>query len=76
MLLVKKRLKKLVLVITDIATKEALERWQFDIATTADIEFVSANEKQTLNCNSSEKGSVDKDEKRIKQEISDVLRFG
>jgi len=40
MLLAKKKLKKLVLVITDIATKEALERWQFDIETTADIEFV------------------------------------
>lgn len=39
MLLAKKKLKKLVLVITDIATKEALERWQFDIETTADIEF-------------------------------------
>ncbi|CAK5092421.1 unnamed protein product [Meloidogyne enterolobii] len=59
MLLAKKKLKKLVLVITDIATKEALERWQFDIETTADID---------------EKGSVCKDEKRIKQEISDVLR--
>jgi hypothetical protein len=39
MLLVKKKLKKLVLVVTDIATKEALERWQFDIETTANIEW-------------------------------------
>jgi hypothetical protein len=39
-LLVKKKLKKLVLVITDIATREALERWQFDIETTADIELI------------------------------------
>uniref|UniRef100_A0A183CN73 Mitotic spindle assembly checkpoint protein MAD2A n=1 Tax=Globodera pallida TaxID=36090 RepID=A0A183CN73_GLOPA len=63
MMLTKRKLKKLVLVITDIVTKEALERWQFDIETPLD-----GNENVDENC------STSKDEKRIKQEISDVLR--
>ena len=37
-LLAEKKLKKLVLVLKDIATKEALERWQFDIESTENIE--------------------------------------
>ena len=36
----KKKLKRLVLVITDVATKEVLERWQFDIETETDVKYV------------------------------------
>jgi len=57
-LLERKKLKRLIVVISDIVNKEVLERWQFDIETT-DID---------------ENSSLEKDEKRIKQEMSDVLR--
>lgn len=76
MLLAKRKLKKLVLVITDIANKDALERWQFDIETTADIEWdFDLFDSNLIFFGFSENGCVDKDEKRIKQEMSDVLRF-
>ncbi|KAI1717729.1 HORMA domain-containing protein [Ditylenchus destructor] len=58
-LLATKKLKKLVLVITDVATKEVYERWQFDIESDPDADEATAKNK---------------DEKRIKQEMSDVIR--
>ncbi|KAI6191142.1 DNA-binding HORMA domain containing protein [Aphelenchoides bicaudatus] len=58
-LLTQKRLKRLVLVIINVATKEVLERWQFDVEADDSID---------------ENAPVDACEKRIKQEISDVLR--
>jgi len=60
-LLAKRKLKKLVLVINDVANKEVLERWQFE------IESCDENEE-------SNKKTANKDEKRIRQEMSDVLR--
>lgn len=39
-----KRLKRLVLVIINVGTKEVLERWQFDVeAEQADSELVTTN---------------------------------
>jgi len=57
-LLSEKKLKRFVVVISDVATKEVMERWQFDIE--------SIDQTET--------GQTNKDEKRIKREISDVLR--
>lgn len=54
-----RKVKKLVLVIQEVKTKEVLERWQFDIETDEEIG----------------KGEVkNADERRIRQEMSDVLR--
>lgn len=57
----KKKLKRLVVVISDIKTKEVLERWQFDIQTD-DVDEEGENSTRQ------------KDEKKIKQEMSDVIR--
>ncbi|CAD5218411.1 unnamed protein product [Bursaphelenchus okinawaensis] len=54
-----KRVKRLVLVIQDVKTKEVLERWEFNIET--DESFGEGQAKEVC-------------EKRIKQEISDVLK--
>lgn len=55
----KKVVKRLVLIIQDVKTKEVLERWQFDIET--DESVGQGDTKEVC-------------EKRIRQEISDVLR--
>ncbi|MFH4977561.1 hypothetical protein AB6A40_004270 [Gnathostoma spinigerum] len=60
--LAKKQLKKLVLVISDVKEKEVLERWQFDIETDPDITEEGKNSVK------------EKDEKKIQQEISNVIR--
>ncbi|KAK6110949.1 Uncharacterized protein BM_BM14041 [Brugia malayi] len=57
-----KKLRKLVVVISNIQTKDILERWQFDIETDAVIQQDSEN------------STKQKDEKKIKQEIADVIR--
>ncbi|PIO61858.1 HORMA domain protein, partial [Teladorsagia circumcincta] len=57
----KRKLKRLVLVISEIKTKEVMERWQFDIQTE------EMNEE-------GENSTRQKDEKKIKQEMSDVIR--
>ncbi|KAF8374003.1 mdf-2, partial [Pristionchus pacificus] len=56
-----KKLKRLVMVISEIKTKEVVERWQFDIQT-EDI-----NEE-------GENSTRQKDEKKIRQEMGDVIR--
>ncbi|VDN56382.1 unnamed protein product [Dracunculus medinensis] len=58
----KKQLKRLVVVICKIPAREVIERWQFDIET--DEEIQEAGENSIRN----------KDEKKIKQEMSDVIR--
>uniref|UniRef100_A0A0N5AS10 Mitotic spindle assembly checkpoint protein MAD2A n=1 Tax=Syphacia muris TaxID=451379 RepID=A0A0N5AS10_9BILA len=58
----KKQLKRLVLVISEIQKKEVLERWQFDIETDKTIQ------------DSGEDSSRQKDEKKIRQEMADVIR--
>ncbi|EYB98832.1 hypothetical protein Y032_0127g1367 [Ancylostoma ceylanicum] len=57
----KRKLKRLVVVISEIKTKEVMERWQFDIQTE------EMNEE-------GENSTRQKDEKKIKQEMSDVIR--
>ncbi|CAL2042289.1 CBN-MDF-2 protein [Caenorhabditis brenneri] len=59
--LAKKQLKRLVMVISEVKTKEVVERWQFDIHT-EDLAEEGENAHRV------------KDEKKIRQEISDVLR--
>ncbi|VDL73839.1 unnamed protein product [Nippostrongylus brasiliensis] len=57
----KRKLKRLVVVISEVKTKEVMERWQFDIQTE------DMNEE-------GENSTRQKDEKKIKQEMSDVIR--
>ncbi|CAD6197131.1 unnamed protein product [Caenorhabditis auriculariae] len=57
----KKQLKRLVMVISEVRSKEVVERWQFDIHT-EDVDEQGEN------------ATRQKDEKKIRQEISDVLR--
>ncbi|CAI5447713.1 unnamed protein product [Caenorhabditis angaria] len=59
--LAKKKLKRLVMVISEVKTKEVVERWQFDIHT-ENVEEEGENAHRQ------------KDEKKIRQEICDVLR--
>ncbi|GMT24803.1 hypothetical protein PFISCL1PPCAC_16100, partial [Pristionchus fissidentatus] len=59
--LAKKNLKRLVMVISEIKTKEVIERWQFDIQT----EDISED---------GENSTRQKDEKKIRQEMGDVIR--
>ncbi|KHN73478.1 Mitotic spindle assembly checkpoint protein MAD2A [Toxocara canis] len=58
----KKQLKRLVVVISEVQTKEVLERWQFDIETDADIQADGENSTRQ------------KDEKKIRQEMADVIK--
>ncbi|CAI4227179.1 unnamed protein product [Auanema sp. JU1783] len=57
----KKQLKRLVLVISEIKTKEVVERWEFNIET------------EDLN-EDGENSTRQKDEKKIRQEMADVIR--
>uniref|UniRef100_A0A158P9H9 HORMA domain-containing protein n=1 Tax=Angiostrongylus cantonensis TaxID=6313 RepID=A0A158P9H9_ANGCA len=57
----KRKLKRLVVVISEIKTREVMERWQFDVQTE------DMNEE-------GENSTRQKDEKKIKQEIADVIR--
>ncbi|VDM95846.1 unnamed protein product [Thelazia callipaeda] len=57
-----KQLRKLVLVISDIQTKNILERWQFDIQTDETVDLTGENSVKY------------KDIKKIRQEIADVIR--
>ncbi|PAV63641.1 hypothetical protein WR25_05804 [Diploscapter pachys] len=59
--LYKKKLKRLVVVISEIKTKEVVERWQFDIET-ENVDEEGPNSTRQ------------KDEKKIRQEMSDVIR--
>lgn len=58
----KKQLKRLVMIISEIQKKEVLERWQFDIETDKNIDE-SGNDS-----------TRQKDEKKIRQEMGDVIR--
>lgn len=58
----KKQLKRLVVVISEVQTKEVLERWQFDIETDEDIQEEGENSTRQ------------KDEKKIRQEMADVIK--
>jgi len=58
----KKQLKRLVVVISNVQTREVLERWQFNIETDKDVEESGVN------------SSREKCEKKIRQEMSDVIR--
>ncbi|KAM3725726.1 Mitotic spindle assembly checkpoint protein MAD2A [Dirofilaria immitis] len=57
-----KQLRKLVVVISNIQTKDVLERWQFDIDTDPNIQQYGENSTRK------------KDEKKIRQEMADVIR--
>ena len=63
----RRAIKRLVLVISSIATREVLERWQFRID---NEESGDADEKE----NTAPTGKGAKDEKKIRAEISDVMR--
>ncbi|VDO94264.1 unnamed protein product [Soboliphyme baturini] len=60
--LIKKQIRKLVMVIVSVQTKETLERWEFDIETDDDI-----TEEGTVTCR-------EKSQKIIQNEIRDVIR--
>uniref|UniRef100_A0A1I7XCX8 HORMA domain-containing protein n=1 Tax=Heterorhabditis bacteriophora TaxID=37862 RepID=A0A1I7XCX8_HETBA len=57
----KKKLKRLVVVISEVKSKDVVERWQFDIQT-EDLDEEGQNSTRQ------------KDEKKIRQEMSDVIR--
>ncbi|CAJ0948655.1 unnamed protein product, partial [Mesorhabditis belari] len=59
--LARKALKKLVVVIQEVKTKEVIERWEFK------IETEDVNEE-------GENSTRQKDEKKIRQEMADVIR--
>ncbi|TKR59299.1 hypothetical protein L596_028991 [Steinernema carpocapsae] len=60
--LANKQLKKLVLVIFEVDTKEVLERWQFDISTDAEAEnTVPTGDRQT-------------DQEKVRKGMADVIR--
>lgn len=63
----RRAIKRLVLVISSIATREVLERWQFRID---NEESGDVDEKE----NTAPTGKGAKDEKKIRAEISDVMR--
>jgi mitotic spindle assembly checkpoint protein MAD2 len=63
--LVQRKVKKLVVVLTEVDTKEVLEKWEFQ------VEYEVSEDKDGV------KRAVDegvKDEKKIKNEIRDVIR--
>ncbi len=55
---------KLVVVLASVETKETLERWEFN------VEYEGDDDKE----NSNFRNKTDKDEKKIKQEIREVIR--
>ena len=58
---------KLVLVLASVETKETLERWEFN------VEYEKENDKENTD-GGNYRDKTDKDEKKIKQEIRDVIR--
>ena len=57
---------KLVVVLASVETKETLERWEFN------VEYETEDDKENTTGNF--KNKTDKDEKKIKQEIREVIR--
>lgn len=58
-----RKVHKLVVVLASVETKETLERWEFN------VEYESDDKE-----NASYNNKTDKDEKKIKQEIREVIR--
>ena len=61
-------MRKLVVVLANVETKETLERWEFN------VEYETEENKENLNSTNGLKNKTDKDEKKIKQEIREVIR--
>ena len=59
-----RKVHKLVVVLASVETKETLERWEFN------VEYEGDDDKE----NSNFRNKTDKDEKKIKQEIREVIR--
>ena len=64
-----RKVRKLVMVLASVETKETLERWEFNVEYEAD-----GDDKENLSSNKNYRDKTDKDEKKIKQEIRDVIR--
>ena len=75
--LMEKTLEKLVLVISSVRTRETVERWLFDIETTADEESdnFENDENNSSNANGNDKGNMTKHTKKekLQQEISNEI---
>ncbi|VDP11352.1 unnamed protein product [Onchocerca flexuosa] len=72
-----KQLRKLVVVISNIQTKDVLERWQFDIDTDPNIQqygYFDIIFVRSKGDYFSENSTRQKDEKKIRQEMADVIR--
>jgi len=66
-----RQVHKLVVILASVETKETLERWEFNVEyETDDNKENSSKENTTGNF----KNKTDKDEKKIKQEIREVIR--
>ena len=57
------------MVLASVETKETLERWEFNVEYEAD-----GDDKENLSSNKNYRDKTDKDEKKIKQEIREVIR--
>ena len=66
-----RKVRKLVMVLASVETKETLERWEFNVEYEAD-----GDDKENLSSNKNKnyRDKTDKDEKKIKQEIREVIR--
>lgn len=64
-----RKVRKLVMVLASVETKETLERWEFNVEYEAD-----GDDKENLSSNKNYRDKTDKDEKKIKQEIREVIR--
>merc|ERR1712062_418874 len=64
-----RKVRKLVMVLASVETKETLERWEFNVEYEAD-----GDDKENLSSNKNYRDKTDKDEKKIKQEIPEVIR--
>ena len=66
-----RKVRKLVMVLASVETKETLERWEFNVEYEAD-----GDDKENLSSNKNKnyRDKTDKDEKKIKQEIREVMR--
>merc|ERR1712110_708681 len=64
-----RKVRKLVMVLASVETKETLECWEFNVEYEAD-----GDDKENLSSNKNYRDKTDKDEKKIKQEIREVIR--
>jgi len=63
-----RQVHKLVVVLASVDTKETLERWEFN------VEYETDENKENSDSGNNFKNKTDKEEKKIKQEIREVIR--